>query len=899
MTEKSPEPKSPLSEQIADAVIKVLFAGSGLSGLWLLFQNEILKALIACLFSAMFGLVSSFGDGLMEILKTRMKERGQGVGKAIDRAVDLTLSGFKQKYLDVLKVECYTLEVEGHQLTQALALEDVFVPLHIESSQNPGMLSESNQEIWEFLPNKHHSPGQYPHRRIIILAGPGYGKTTLLRYLTFTYVTKSHPSQARWFIPVLLRLREIHTLIQGKNSPSLSELIIKHLENRPEYRDFKPSQHWIEKWLDDGDCLVMLDGLDEVPKTQRDKVREWTDGEMKAYPKTQFILTSRPHGYELRPDEPNTPVQTDLKLKVLDFTPDQKQQLIDKWYRALIVRKWRPLREENRQKPESSRLSEEEVEAKIEREAKDYADDLAKQIFSSPALNDLARNPLLITMIATTHRVQTVLPKRRVELYDTMCGLLLGTRPYTKKTNLTLSATENKAVLQVLAWQLVQQEKTQFTPEQGEQWIQDILVRCRKDRDLSPKQFWEEMLDIAGLLLEKEAGIYEFSHQTFQEYLAALQIKERGEEALLLEKLSNDRWQEVICFYAALGSATNLINAALDNPTSYTLKLANRCKNEGRDVDPQTLTRLETILTELPFTVGVVAEIRLDQRFRRNLIPIDDCTAIDQGYITCGEYQLFLDAQSTGQFHSQAKLVPIDSRLVNKPVSGITWEDARWFCAWLGTLAHLYTTYDDEVYDYRLPNEEELRQFPANEQEQLVAWTEPPTNQGNTLRVVRVKLPTRYKALLNYLANGRWREADEETGNLLLEVTGRKDRGYLNPEDIEKFPCEDLRIINQLWVKFSGGKFGFSVQKQIYVETGNKLDRQFYKQEFEIYGDYVGWRKKEKWLEYAELNFSLTAKKGHLPAIPLMMEGVCFGGWLLVCVVGGSSLFSRIEACKV
>jgi hypothetical protein len=671
MTEKSPEPKTPLSEQIADALLKVLFVGSGGSSLFFLFQNEIPKALIAMAIAGGTSLLTSFWDGLLEILRTRMKERGQEVGKAIDRAVDLTLSGFKRKYLEVLKVECYTLEVEGHQIEQTLALEDVFVPLRIESAQNAGILSGGSQEIWEFLPKLHHSPSQYPHRRIVVLAGPGYGKTTLLRHLTFEYATNPNPHQTRRFIPVLLRLREIHPLILEEKPPSLSNLIVKHLENRPEYRDFKPSQNWFEAWLDNGECLVMLDGLDEVPKTQRDKVRKWTDGEMKAYPKTQFIITSRPHGFELRPDEPNIPVQVDLKLKVLDFTPDQKQLFINKWYRTLIERKWRLLREENRLKPESSRLSEEEVEAKIEQEAKECAEDLTKQIFSSPALNDLAKNPLLLTMIATTHRVQTVLPKRRVELYETMCGLVLGTRPYAKKTNITLTATENRAVLQVLAYQLMQQEKTQFTPEQGEQWIQDILTRCRKERDLSSKQFWEEMRDIAGLLVEKEADLYKFSHLTFQEYLAALQIKELGQEALLLEKLSNDRWQEVICFYASLGNATNLINAALDNLTPYTLNLANRCKNEGRDVDSQTLMRLELALLSLPLSeLELAAEVRLEQRFRRLGI-IDDYTAIAQGYITWGEYQLFLDAQATGQFHSQATLVQIDPGQLNQPVTGI------------------------------------------------------------------------------------------------------------------------------------------------------------------------------------------------------------------------------------
>jgi hypothetical protein len=63
------------------------------------------------------------------------------VGKAIDRTVDLTLSGFKKKYLEVLKVECYSLDVEGHQIEQTLALEDVFVPLWIESGHNAGILS--------------------------------------------------------------------------------------------------------------------------------------------------------------------------------------------------------------------------------------------------------------------------------------------------------------------------------------------------------------------------------------------------------------------------------------------------------------------------------------------------------------------------------------------------------------------------------------------------------------------------------------------------------------------------------------------------------------------------------------------------------------------------------------
>ncbi|MBU7583756.1 MAG: GUN4 domain-containing protein [Nostoc sp. TH1S01] len=69
-----------------------------------------------------------------------------------------------------------------------------------------------------------------------------------------------------------------------------------------------------------------------------------------------------------------------------------------------------------------------------------------------------------------------------------------------------------------------------------------------------------------------------------------------------------------------------------------------------------------------------------------------------------------------------------------------------------------------------------------------------------------------------------WREADEETFKLMLKVAGREQQGYLGLEDIRNFPCEDLRIIDKLWVDYSNGHFGFSVQKEIYLSVGGILE---------------------------------------------------------------------------
>lgn len=72
-----------------------------------------------------------------------------------------------------------------------------------------------------------------------------------------------------------------------------------------------------------------------------------------------------------------------------------------------------------------------------------------------------------------------------------------------------------------------------------------------------------------------------------------------------------------------------------------------------------------------------------------------------------------------------------------------------------------------------------------------------------------------YTRLRDLLKAGKWKEADEETLTVMLKAAGREKEGWLNSDSIEKFPCTDLRTIDQLWVKYSKGRFGFTVQKRI------------------------------------------------------------------------------------
>ena len=139
-----------------------------------------------------------------------------------------------------------------------------------------------------------------------------------------------------------------------------------------------------------------------------------------------------------------------------------------------------------------------------------------------------------------------------------------------------------------------------------------------------------------------------------------------------------------------------------------------------------------------------------------------------------------------------------------------------------------------------------------------------------------------YSTLRDLLKAGKWKEADEETIRVMLAVAKREKEGWLDDKSIDNFPCEDLSIIDKLWVKYSDGKFGFSVQKRIYQGFGGT--REYNSEIWRQFVDKVGWRKGGDWLYYKDITFDKKAPEGHLPVGD-------FGGVLLLwgcgwCVVG-------------
>lgn len=120
-----------------------------------------------------------------------------------------------------------------------------------------------------------------------------------------------------------------------------------------------------------------------------------------------------------------------------------------------------------------------------------------------------------------------------------------------------------------------------------------------------------------------------------------------------------------------------------------------------------------------------------------------------------------------------------------------------------------------------------------------------------------------YTQLQNLLAAGKWKDADAETRVIMMKILGREMAAWESKEEVASFPCHHLNTIDQLWIKYSHGRFGFSVQKQIWREMGGKddADSVAYNQFLER----MGWVVDGSWLAWHEFTFNFNAPLGHLP----------------------------------
>ena len=321
---------------------------------------------------------------------------------------------------------------------------------------------------------------------------------------------------------------------------------------------------------------------------------------------------------------------------------------------------------------------------------------------------------------------------------------------------------------------------------------------------------------------------------SFQEYLAASQIKESPKELkeddLLTSNLDDPWWAETIRLYAAQGDATKLIDAAIAKPTVKSLSLAFDCLQEAAKVESVTRQKLTDLLeagleSDDPQIAKLAAEVSLLRRLD-NLSKVNENLEIDLSYINCAEYRLFLNEQTTFK--------DLTVRSAKAPITGIEFETALQFCTWLNlkaatlrqndyhpSISYYLATFRLSLNElvsyfgiyYRLPTAMEIQTYPAKEHKSLKCCLlgKSSLSHSQGLRIVKAKLPSRYTQLFNYLGAQEWEKADRETAKLLPDL-----------EAIAQLATEDLQEIDLLWFYCSEGRFSLGAQVSMLSRLGGK-----------------------------------------------------------------------------
>ena len=328
---------------------------------------------------------------------------------------------------------------------------------------------------------------------LAVVGSPGSGKTTLLRRAARQACLRKRSRGDRRNhvrdIPVLLYLRDHADAITADPAISVAALLRTTLGAV----GAEESPGWFEQQLNDGRCLVLLDGLDEVARRDdRAKVSAWAEGQVRQYPGNDFVISSRPQGYQ------SAPVEGAVIVQVCGFTASQAEAFVRGWYRAV---EWH---------------SAGDMGPEVEELAEQGADDLLRRLEQAPALYDLTVNPLLLTMIVNVHRYRGALPGSRADLYSEICQVMLWRRQDAKNLSQPIGGDKKEAILRGLAYTMMKRRVSDLSRADVVTAIQPPLRRM--SRSVTPDGF---LADVSsnGLLIERETGQYAFAHKTFQEYL--------------------------------------------------------------------------------------------------------------------------------------------------------------------------------------------------------------------------------------------------------------------------------------------------------------------------------------------------------------------------------------------
>ena len=345
---------------------------------------------------------------------------------------------------------------------------------------------------------------------LMVLGGPGIGKSTFLKKLGFEAL-KSGGTH----IPVLIELKD---LVEEEID------LLGAIATEFDLCGFPAAANFTATALKQGKLLILLDGLDEVPKQNFNRVAERIEDFVDRYDPNRFVTSCRIAAYR-------SSFQRFTDVTIAEFDDEQIEQFIHNWFDSDLDQQ--------------------------QQTAQKYW-----QLLSQPehqATKELAQTPLLLTFLCLIYDRKQTLPQKRSHLYGAALDILLTEWAAQKRLERDpiyegFHADLEKALLAQIACDSFEQDRLFFSKAEVTCTIVEFLAdNLGAPPHLDGAAVLRAIEVQQGILVERAPNTYSFSHLTLQEYLTAYPLVREGRvEHAIADHVLDDRWREVFLLMAGL-----------------------------------------------------------------------------------------------------------------------------------------------------------------------------------------------------------------------------------------------------------------------------------------------------------------------------------------------------------
>jgi hypothetical protein len=417
------------------------------------------------------------------------------------------------------------------------------------------------------------------HPQLAIVGDPGSGKSTFLRFIALTLAQcalsgevipalEELSLEAPLPIPLFLPCWDFSEHLKEHSRAGLAN-VIEFAAERVRETSWQIGPADLETALSAGKCILLIDGLDEVPTEEgRHLVRYLIEKLVEKYPQNRYVVTSRVRAYTGE----TVLGQQFARCDIQPFGTEERAAFLRNWINQLI---------QVRDQADPGGTT-----AATEMNALSHA-------IETSSIRSLATNPLLLTVIAIVHWNRKRLPEQRVDLYDECIDVLLGQRKQAEQQRISRDTrwldeeySEKRLDQQVwirkrfaeVAFAILNRSDEEIdyaaVVELIEPYFRDTAGGASREK---AERFLDQQELRSGLFVRRHSSTYRFVHLTFQEYLAAWHLANR-ELANTLEVVSghlrDPKWFETLQLLG--GELANRSDEYLDRYVSCMLDQAGK-----------------------------------------------------------------------------------------------------------------------------------------------------------------------------------------------------------------------------------------------------------------------------------------------------------------------------------